>query len=70
MCSPEAGTWGSSESFLKCVYGRQKGVIAGRSCLSKLSSIRKYFRAAQLSLSDVRVQRLAPSAWHYGDVMC
>lgn len=67
MCSPEAGTWGSSENILeKRVYGWQKGVIAGTSCLSKLSSIRKHFWAAQ----RCEGRGVALSAWHYGDIEC
>lgn len=48
----------------------RRGVIPGSSRLSKLGSIRRYFWAAQLSLSNVRVQALALSAWHYGDMAC
>lgn len=70
MRSPEFGTQGSSGSFLKkCVYDRQHGVIAGSSCLSKLSSIRKYFWTAQLSLSNVRAQEPVPSAQYLGDMV-
>lgn len=70
ICSPEIGTRGSSGSFLKkCVYDRQHEVIAGSSCLSKLSSIRKYFWTAQLSLSNVRAQEPVPSAQYLGDMV-
>lgn len=68
--SPKVGMRGSSGSFLKkCVYDRQHEVIAGSSCLSKLSSIRKYFWTAQLSLSNVRAQELVPSAQYLGDMV-